>query len=410
MKKLIYKMNLWHKKNYLHGKNFLHKMIACMALCGGMLVSLLSPVTVWADSTSDKVLTMNTTATSLNKNDEVSVTFTLSGIDAASGFGGYLEFDTSVFGELRYNQFTLAASATTEKEEEQWSLNATYDANSHWLEVREASDKEFKPQNVLLTIKFVVQKSATETTIRFNYPEVYKGNTTINKYATGLSVKVTNSKAKKLVLATDAVSGNSSISIPVKFTTNDGFLTLALSASYDPTKLVFDSVRVADSVKSKMKVDSMTVTQSGTVITANISATEEIKTTGVLLYVNFKALNQTTSGSSTGTTGTSSSGTIGTTEVALTIDSATNKDESAFVFTGTKSAVTITEKEHTLGDVNGNNKIDLVDALYIIRYYNKVQTLTSVQLTASDVNKNGTVDLVDALLIMQYYNGVIKNF
>ena len=385
----------------------IRKKWACVLLIGFMLISLFPPVTVWADSTSDKVLTLNTTATSLNKNDEVSVTFTLSGIEAASGFGGFLEFDTGVFGDL---QCIPAASAATEKEEDKWKLNVSYDATFHWLEVREASGKEFKPPNVLLTIKFVVQKSATETTIKFNYPEVYKGNTTINKYATGLSVKVTNSKAKKLVLATDAVSGNSFISIPVKFTTNDGFLTLALSAGYDPTKLVFDSVRVADSVKSKVTIESTTITQSGSVITANISATEEIKTTGVLFYVNFKALNQTTSGSSSGTTGTSSSGTIGTTEVALSIDSATNKDESAYVFTGTKSAVTITEKEHTLGDVNGNNKIDLVDALYIIRYYNKVQTLTSVQLTASDVNKNGTVDLVDAVLIMQYYNGVIKNF
>ena len=385
----------------------IRKKWACVLLIGFMLISLFPPVTVWADSTSDKVLTLNTTATSLNKNDEVSVTFTLSGIEAAYGFGGFLEFDTGVFGDL---QCIPAESAATEKEEDKWKLNVSYDATYHWLEVREESGKVFKPQNVLLTIKFTVKKSATETTINFNYPKVYEGTTTINKYATGLSVKITNSKAKKLVLATDAVSGNSFISIPVKFTTNDGFLTLALSAGYDPTKLVFDSVRVADSVKSKVTIESTTITQSGSVITANISATEEIKTTGVLFYVNFKALNQTTSGSSSGTTGTSSSGTIGTTEVALSIDSATNKDESAYVFTGTKSAVTITEKEHTLGDVNGNNKIDLVDALYIIRYYNKVQTLTSVQLTASDVNKNGTVDLVDAVLIMQYYNGVIKNF
>ena len=385
----------------------IRKKCACVLLIGFMLISLFPPVTVWADPTSDKVLTLNTTATSLNKNDEVSVTFTLSGIEAAYGFGGFLEFDTGVFGDL---QCIPAASAATEKEEDKWKLNVSYDATYHWLEVREESGKVFKPQNVLLTIKFTVKKSATETTINFNYPKVYEGTTTINKYATGLSVKITNSKAKKLVLATDAVSGNSFISIPVKFTTNDGFLTLALSAGYDPTKLVFDSVRVADSIKSKVTISSTTITQSGSVITANISATEEIKTTGVLFYVNFKALNQTTSGSSSGTTGTSSSGTIGTTEVALSIDSATNKDESAYVFTGTKSAVTITEKEHTLGDVNGNNKIDLVDALYIIRYYNKVQTLTSVQLTASDVNKNGTVDLVDAVLIMQYYNGVIKNF
>ena len=52
----------------------------------------------------------------------------------------------------------------------------------------------------------------------------------------------------------------------------------------------------------------------------------------------------------------------------------------------------------------------LVDALYVVQYYNKVRYFTYDQKTAADVNKNGTVDLVDALLIMQYYNGAIKSF
>ena len=103
----------------------IRKKCACVLLIGFMLISLFPPVTVWADSTSDKVLTLNTTATSLNKNDEVSVTFTLSGIEAASGFGGFLEFDTGVFGDFNITQCIPAASAATQKEEDKWALNAT---------------------------------------------------------------------------------------------------------------------------------------------------------------------------------------------------------------------------------------------------------------------------------------------
>ena len=63
-----------------------------------------------------------------------------------------------------------------------------------------------------------------------------------------------------------------------------------------------------------------------------------------------------------------------------------------------------------LGDVNGDEEIDLLDALLIIAYYNETSDLTADQFTAADVNGDSEVDMSDANLIIQYYNELITSF
>ena len=96
--------------------------------------------------------------------------------------------------------------------------------------------------------------------------------------------------------------------------------------------------------------------------------------------------------------------------VKISVENVKDQDESAFVTTGATSKVTFKLEPAMMGDINGNKKIDLVDALYIVQYYNKVRYFMEEQKTVADVNKNAMVDLVDALLIVQYYNGLIKTF
>jgi hypothetical protein len=57
------------------------------------------------------------------------------------------------------------------------------------------------------------------------------------------------------------------------------------------------------------------------------------------------------------------------------------------------------------GDVDGNGKADIIDALKIARYYVGL-TPTSFDPSHADVNASGTVDIVDALKIAQYYVGL----
>ncbi|MBN2440738.1 MAG: hypothetical protein JXJ04_05315 [Spirochaetales bacterium] len=58
------------------------------------------------------------------------------------------------------------------------------------------------------------------------------------------------------------------------------------------------------------------------------------------------------------------------------------------------------------GDVNGDENIDIVDALLISRYY--VSLVTSLPYPeVADVNNDTEIDILDALKIAQFYVGLI---
>lgn len=62
------------------------------------------------------------------------------------------------------------------------------------------------------------------------------------------------------------------------------------------------------------------------------------------------------------------------------------------------------------GDVNGDGKVNLIDATMVLQYYNGVRgDLTQDQFNRADVDQSGRVNLVDVLFIMKYYNGAISS-
>ena len=63
-----------------------------------------------------------------------------------------------------------------------------------------------------------------------------------------------------------------------------------------------------------------------------------------------------------------------------------------------------------LGDVNGDGKVDNLDAALVYAYYNGKQELSARQQTAADVNGDGKADNLDAALIYAFYNGKITAF
>ena len=64
----------------------------------------------------------------------------------------------------------------------------------------------------------------------------------------------------------------------------------------------------------------------------------------------------------------------------------------------------------TLGDVNGDGVINILDANLAASHYNEVIELDAAQLAAADVNGDGVVNILDANLIAAYYNEVIDSF
>jgi arabinan endo-1,5-alpha-L-arabinosidase len=61
----------------------------------------------------------------------------------------------------------------------------------------------------------------------------------------------------------------------------------------------------------------------------------------------------------------------------------------------------------TAGDVNGNNTVDIVDALLVAQYYVGLNP-QGFDTTVADVNCDNAIDIIDALRIAQYYVGLVS--
>lgn len=62
------------------------------------------------------------------------------------------------------------------------------------------------------------------------------------------------------------------------------------------------------------------------------------------------------------------------------------------------------------GDINGDGKVNQLDAVMVYAYHNGKRTLTDAQLKAADVNGDGSVNHLDATLIYAYHNGKRTSF
>ena len=66
------------------------------------------------------------------------------------------------------------------------------------------------------------------------------------------------------------------------------------------------------------------------------------------------------------------------------------------------------EPEYTLGDVDGNGKVEPKDAGLLLQYVNEVIDGDGLDLNAADVDGNGKVEPKDAGYLLQYVNEIIK--
>ena len=68
------------------------------------------------------------------------------------------------------------------------------------------------------------------------------------------------------------------------------------------------------------------------------------------------------------------------------------------------------EAPYTLGDVNMDGAIDVIDASVILRYAANLDTLINTQKAAADVNRDNTIDVIDASAVLRYAANLIDSF
>jgi arabinoxylan arabinofuranohydrolase len=78
-------------------------------------------------------------------------------------------------------------------------------------------------------------------------------------------------------------------------------------------------------------------------------------------------------------------------------------------YTFTSGGTTTPVPASNQGDVNGDNDVNIVDALLTAQYYVGLNP-SGFNSGRADVNCSGSIDIVDALLIAQYYVGLITSF
>jgi hypothetical protein len=79
------------------------------------------------------------------------------------------------------------------------------------------------------------------------------------------------------------------------------------------------------------------------------------------------------------------------------------------ILTPPPTAVPTLSGNWTLGDVNNNGSIDIVDALLVAQYYVGLNPSEFI-IEAADVNCDSSVNIIDALMIAQFYVGLIGEF
>ena len=63
-----------------------------------------------------------------------------------------------------------------------------------------------------------------------------------------------------------------------------------------------------------------------------------------------------------------------------------------------------------IGDVDGNGKIDVKDAILVLKHVVKLIELESLDRKASDTKGDKNIDVNDAILILKYIVGLIEKF
>ena len=65
---------------------------------------------------------------------------------------------------------------------------------------------------------------------------------------------------------------------------------------------------------------------------------------------------------------------------------------------------------YSIGDVNNNGSIDLLDAFRVLQYDVGLRNFSKAEMLAADVNADATVNIADALIIQEFDAGLITEF
>lgn len=190
------------------------------------------------------------------------------------------------------------------------------------------------------------------------------------------------------------------ISVPVTIRGNSGFTNFSLTLGYDEKALELLELKAGGLCPELTRVNGSKIVSAR----ANV-----VEKNGVLATAVFK-VREGYAGTATVTptvdyfrcaeeTGTFQTLTVNATSGSVRVDK-TGEDGTGGKPEGTAS----------LGDVNGDGRINALDAALVYGHLAGMQNLTSTQLARADVDGNGIVDRSDAIWLYRYVTNRITAF
>ena len=351
-----------------------------------------------ATETADGYLGLKAEYTSLEKGSTVKLKVCIYKEDLGA-LDNLLEYDKSVFEQLTEEDFEGAEQTVDGKKIVFDSI--VYENSEYESFILLWNDEDGLPKdNVIVTINFTLKKSIDYTEISMY--DIYGAWGEESQYAEyHVDDKVTcpiGNNNLKIASGTSKGSYGENIEVPLKLVTNvGGFSVLGLDVSYDPTVLEYQDTIIDDKYKSVLELKSVYNDVDNKTIKIALVGARDITDTGNFAKIVFKVKES------------SDSQGVKTTNIGLKATQVTNISGVTVPVTTTGSIISIGVALN-VGDVTGDNAINLLDALWILQYYNGVRTFDDSAFKRADVNNSNRVDLVDALMIMKYYNGEIKSF
>ena len=203
---------------------------------------------------------------------------------------------------------------------------------------------------------------------------------------------------------TDGTTDLKKFSVPVSIKQNTGFTGMTVQFTYDTNCLTYVGYKLSPqaNVGLECKTVSAGVNNKGEgEVSLSFAGSEDVMIIGDFITLNFQISKDAQGGTATDIKG-----------AILALENASENafDKDKLKETSKVSCKVNLKKGCELGDVNMDTKISLVDATYILQYYNGVRELSDEQKALANVNKDGDINLVDVLLILKYCNGERGSF
>ncbi|MCI7107839.1 MAG: dockerin type I repeat-containing protein [Agathobacter sp.] len=436
------------------------KKIGAFVLALALVVPLLcgSQMTVKADSTPVEVSDLLTlkvekegcsrytsdSQVGLQKGDYVTVSLVASQtIRNLTQVGGIVSYDTTKFKQLDVGKVSTDLAG--------WTASC-YGPTGKFMVYKVGNGGVTIPQGtVIFRAKLVVAYDVeSTTTIQL---EGYGSQLGIDLqtaadyyYHTPVSVALTNSQTAERKLSLSVVGNNEAgdgllvsknflenqkAQIAIKVDPKSQYNGFKIACTYNPLMIQpyddkeYELSSAAQAYVNAVEYNSVSNSTTSRTDYITVLASENINLDGEFLYLNFRWANTGLTGDTkvkvqlygasndSGTTMTY--GITGGTQEQITDPSYLYNQGLTTLHTVDapykEISVTFVERMVDYGDINGDNKVDLIDATMVLQYYNGVKKdLTAEQLRKADVDQSGSVNLVDVLFIMKFYNGAITSF